>query len=931
MDDILSVVILEAGLTEYLSEPNSPAPPLATNEAPRLQLAPAATSEAQAQDISQQQQIMVEANSNGNYAFQQPADVRYMETGSMDFGFSDSMTSSSSAPVIDDPTNDLNYFFSDLPASFMNPSTSEQQQPSYVDPIPPIDTSSTMNAVSMDQGGYAEASPSTHYVAPTFDLDSPSSSAFSSPSENSDPLTLTQSMRIQDTPSPIIRAPSSTQPPMRIGSHQPSTATKKAKLVTTAKGERYLVDKDGRKIDVFKKIVRANGEVVSTGTGQIQSSATNGSSGESPAPLRAAEVQPRIVSAGVGANQKIYMVRETEDGQQQATAARVVRLPDGRLVARTVNRPGSPVVVSVNGGQSGLLVRRRLSTPNLVNMDNQSQTRKVSMGNVRNLANPPYVAIDGEHMIVTPPESSSNSPVPVNEPKYVPVSTNGQRQQFVRTTASGGRQVVVRSTPNTPASAVKVVTYRQPDGTLVQQRQIVARSGQPSPAQRIPGQYSGRYDAERIRSGGAPIRRPPMNAGENHEQMMEAAAAAATAPLSPQLPTSRMLQMNHLNSADQRFVRVRPDQLDQRQGNRPPPLPMPGTIKRTVSMASVPNVTRVIEPPASAPPFDPIKAAKKKAAGDEMRAALQAGAELNDRNHEFDTEEENLGHAETYAEYVPSKLRSGMSHPDCVVETASLSSVQPPDVRYQIQFPEELIDSGCISALQLEAVIYACQMHQNHLPSGERCGYLIGDGAGVGKGRTIACIIYENYLLGRKRAIWLSVSSDLRYDSERDFRDIGAGSVNVYQLNKLKYAKISGKENGGIKKGVMFATYSSLIGECRTAKSKYRSRLKQLVQWCGPDFDGVIVFDECHRAKNLCPTAGSKPTKTGRMVLELQKELPNARVVYASATGASEPRNMAYMTRLGLWGPGQSFPSSRTSSTLWNVEASERWKSLPWT
>lgn len=42
-------------------------------------------------------------------------------------------------------------------------------------------------------------------------------------------------------------------------------------------------------------------------------------------------------------------------------------------------------------------------------------------------------------------------------------------------------------------------------------------------------------------------------------------------------------------------------------------------------------------------------------------------------------------------------------------------------------------------------------------------------------------------------------------------------------------------------------------------------------------------------------------------VMELQNRLPKARVVYASATGASEPKNMAYMTRLGLWGPGTPF------------------------
>ena len=45
------------------------------------------------------------------------------------------------------------------------------------------------------------------------------------------------------------------------------------------------------------------------------------------------------------------------------------------------------------------------------------------------------------------------------------------------------------------------------------------------------------------------------------------------------------------------------------------------------------------------------------------------------------------------------------------------------------------------------------------------------------------------------------------------------------------------------------------------------------------------MFDECHKAKNLCPVGSSKPTKTGLAVLELQNKLPKARVVYASATG----------------------------------------------
>uniref|UniRef100_A0A8C2ASR1 Protein strawberry notch homolog 1 n=1 Tax=Cyprinus carpio TaxID=7962 RepID=A0A8C2ASR1_CYPCA len=228
-------------------------------------------------------------------------------------------------------------------------------------------------------------------------------------------------------------------------------------------------------------------------------------------------------------------------------------------------------------------------------------------------------------------------------------------------------------------------------------------------------------------------------------------------------------------------------------------------------------------------------------------------------------------------------------------------SVNPPDVWYRLSIPEETIDRGWLSALQLEAVTYAAQQHETFLPNGDRAAYLIGDGAGVGKGRTIAGIIYENYLLGRKRSLWFSVSNDLKYDAERDLRDIGAKNIQVHSLNK-----ISSKHNGSVKKGVIFATYSSLIGESQSG-GKYKTRFKQLLHWCGDDFDGVIIFDECHKAKNVCPIGSSKPTKTGLAVLELQNKLPKARVVYASATGASEPRNMAYMNRLGIWGEGTPF------------------------
>uniref|UniRef100_A0A8D2E244 Protein strawberry notch homolog 2 n=1 Tax=Sciurus vulgaris TaxID=55149 RepID=A0A8D2E244_SCIVU len=261
---------------------------------------------------------------------------------------------------------------------------------------------------------------------------------------------------------------------------------------------------------------------------------------------------------------------------------------------------------------------------------------------------------------------------------------------------------------------------------------------------------------------------------------------------------------------------------------------------------------------------------------------------------EVDEEEEaeELGHAETYADYVPSKSKLGKQHPDRVVETSTLSSVPPPDITYTLALPTS--DSGALSALQLEAITYACQQHEVLLPSGQRAGFLIGDGAGVGKGRTVAGIIVENYLRGRKKALWFSVSNDLKYDAERDLRDIEAPGIAVHALSKIKYGDHTASE------GVLFATYSALIGESQ-AGGQHRTRLRQILQWCGEAFEGVIVFDECHKAKN------ASSTKMGKAVLDLQSKLPLARVVYASATGASEPRNMIYMSRLGIWGEGTPF------------------------
>lgn len=74
-------------------------------------------------------------------------------------------------------------------------------------------------------------------------------------------------------------------------------------------------------------------------------------------------------------------------------------------------------------------------------------------------------------------------------------------------------------------------------------------------------------------------------------------------------------------------------------------------------------------------------------------------------------------------------MKLGKKHPDPVVETASLSSVEPAEVYYKLALPEKTIKSGALSALQLEAIVYASQQHEHLLPDGSRAGFLIGTGS----------------------------------------------------------------------------------------------------------------------------------------------------------------------------------------------------------
>ncbi len=290
-----------------------------------------------------------------------------------------------------------------------------------------------------------------------------------------------------------------------------------------------------------------------------------------------------------------------------------------------------------------------------------------------------------------------------------------------------------------------------------------------------------------------------------------------------------------------------------------------------------------------------------------------------------------------YEEYGLQSIRisGSQAHPTKLVQSAAMASIAPPKPAYRPMLPTGITD--LLSDAQLETVIYAGEAHSDFLAGSWtvdatfdlvqaaptdaentirfRRGFMLGDGTGAGKGRQSAGIILDNWLRGRRKVVWISKSDKLIEDAQRDWSALGMERLLVTPLSRFAQGKPI-----TLSEGVLFATYATLRSDDRGEKV---SRVRQIVDWLGSDFDGVIIFDESHAMANAAGGKGERgdvaASQQGRAGLRLQHALANARVVYVSATGATTVHNLAYAQRLGLWG-GEDFPFATRAEFVEAIE-----------
>ncbi|WP_371932973.1 strawberry notch-like NTP hydrolase domain-containing protein [Bradyrhizobium sp. CCGUVB23] len=229
----------------------------------------------------------------------------------------------------------------------------------------------------------------------------------------------------------------------------------------------------------------------------------------------------------------------------------------------------------------------------------------------------------------------------------------------------------------------------------------------------------------------------------------------------------------------------------------------------------------------------------------------------------------------TFAEELQSiRIPGSCAHPIKLVQSAAVESVALPKPNDRPHRPSSLMADGVLSDVRL----------------------------GAGKGQ-VAGILLDNWLKGRRRAVWISKSDELIEDAQRDWSAPGMARLLVRPLSRFRQDTPI-----RLSEGVRFTTHATLPTDERGEKL---SRVTQIVEWLGSDFDRMIVFEESHAGKPVFELAEDLQLRRVRVM-----DVNRTEVSGFNGTMGDRPKSYGLFREIISWKLRRFVPADATRSGI---------------
>tara|TARA_B110000046_G_C13024921_1_gene413375 strand:- start:1205 stop:3979 length:2775 start_codon:yes stop_codon:yes gene_type:complete len=221
----------------------------------------------------------------------------------------------------------------------------------------------------------------------------------------------------------------------------------------------------------------------------------------------------------------------------------------------------------------------------------------------------------------------------------------------------------------------------------------------------------------------------------------------------------------------------------------------------------------------------------------------------------------NMSALQIHSTQSDTRLADDDPHVNACVESRVLKSVaSDSDAAFACKplLPAALVHEAMLTHMQYDTMQRASWALDRH------GAFLLSDGTGVGKGRSIAAVVLE--FVSRHadaRVLWFSINSSLRAIARRDIAVMGRFGERVRWGDNVTY-------------------FSYPMLRCDAVFARACEYLR------GPHV--LVVMDECHWLRRKSPA-------TAR-IAGLLESAPSARVMFVSATPASCASHIHYLARL---------------------------------